>query len=452
MSARRLPVARLVAAALVAVITLLLTIVGAAGYVIRRDQEVARLQRLAIVQAHVFAVALELPVWNIDRPQIERQLDSLADAVQLQGVIVEAAGRTHARTRDAQWRWIPSDGRFDTTGLITVAQPIVFNGERIGSLRFYGTMRVIDQDMRRWLLSAVGGILAIDALLILSVYWILLRVVLRPLTDIERYAVDVSAGGSAATPPATSGPTRELESLRSSVETMVRLQESLRRSETMSAMGALVGGVAHEVRNPLFGMTAILDAYRDETSGPELAPLAAGLRQQVNRLTTLMRELLQFGRPVRIEPVPGSIAAVIGDVVDDRGDAARIAQVVLRGAVDPGVPRVAMDRERLCQVFENLVDNAIQHSPSGGTVTVTARPVSIAGRVWVECRVADEGPGFPADDLVRAFEPFFTRRAGGTGLGLSIVQRIVQEHSGTVFAENGLPGAVIVVRLPAWSE
>jgi signal transduction histidine kinase len=310
-------------------------------------------------------------------------------------------------------------------------------------------MRTIDQDMRRWLASMIVAILAIDLLLILSVYWVLWQTVLRPLTDIERYALDVNRGGSDAAPPATSGPTTELESLRIAVETMVRLQESLRRSEIMSAMGALVGGVAHEVRNPLFGMTAMLDAYRDEMKDPNLEPLVTGLRAQVSRLTSLTRELLQFGRPVRIEPVPGSIASVIVNAVAGRGDAARRAQVTLRTDLAEGLPPVAMDRERLCQVFENLIDNAILHSPGGGSVSVSARAVPLRGRTWIECRVADEGAGFAPDDLAHAFEPFFTRRPAGTGLGLSIVQRIVQEHSGSVFADNATTGAVLTVLLPA---
>jgi signal transduction histidine kinase len=100
-------------------------------------------------------------------------------------------------------------------------------------------------------------------------------------------------------------------------------------------------------------------------------------------------------------------------------------------------------------VFENLIDNAVQLSPAGGRVTVSAMPIEFAGRAWVECRVEDDGPGFADEELERAFEPFFSKRKGGTGLGLPIVQRIVEEHSGKIHVANRAGGgAVITMRLP----
>ena len=100
-------------------------------------------------------------------------------------------------------------------------------------------------------------------------------------------------------------------------------------------------------------------------------------------------------------------------------------------------------------MFENLIDNAIQHSPRGGKVQVTVRQVERSGRALVEARVEDGGSGFRPGDLERVFEPFFTRRDAGTGLGLSIVHRIIDEHSGTIEAANRPEGgAVITLKLP----
>jgi signal transduction histidine kinase len=107
-----------------------------------------------------------------------------------------------------------------------------------------------------------------------------------------------------------------------------------------------------------------------------------------------------------------------------------------------------MDRERLRQVFENVIDNALQHAPPVRTISIGAEEI-VQTRSWIECTVEDDGDGFQPADLVHVFEPFFTRREHGIGLGMSIVQRIVQEHSGRVSAGNRLEGgAIVTVRLP----
>jgi signal transduction histidine kinase len=108
-----------------------------------------------------------------------------------------------------------------------------------------------------------------------------------------------------------------------------------------------------------------------------------------------------------------------------------------------------MDPQRLVHAIENLITNATQHSSRERPVDVTLTVLEHA----VEITVADNGPGFQERDLAHIFEPFFTRRRGGTGLGLSIVQRIVDEHGGTVTAENSPQGgAVVRVRIPRYDE
>jgi PAS domain S-box-containing protein len=217
---------------------------------------------------------------------------------------------------------------------------------------------------------------------------------------------------------------------------IVELQESLRRSETMSAMGNLVAGVAHEVRNPLFGISATLDAYHEEMSKPGYAECGATLRQEVNRLIYLMQELLEYGKPGALSIERGSIEEVVARAIESRQQAARASGVGVVTGIDHGTPTLLMDQSRLRQVFENLIDNAMQHSDPGSEIQINSAVIEHAGRHWVECRVEDQGPGFAPEDFDRVFEPFFTMRDGGTGLGLSIVQRIVEEHSGKVFAAN----------------
>ena len=228
---------------------------------------------------------------------------------------------------------------------------------------------------------------------------------------------------------------------------IVELQESLRRNETMAAMGTIVAGVAHEVRNPLFGISATLDAYEEELRQPGVAPCAAALRTEVARLKHLMQELLDYGKPGMLTIDKGSVGEVLRNAIQNGG--ARHPAVRVITSIPQTLPPLLMDGARLQQVFENLIDNAAEHSPPQGVVTIRATVCEYAGRNWIECSVQDDGPGFDAESADRAFEPFFTKRQGGTGLGLSIVHRIVEEHSGKVLAGNAPGGgAMIRVRLP----
>jgi PAS domain S-box-containing protein len=227
------------------------------------------------------------------------------------------------------------------------------------------------------------------------------------------------------------------------------LQESLRRTETMSALGSLVAGVAHEVRNPLFAVSATVDAFEARFGAQEgYARYTQTLRQEVNRLSELMRELLEYGKPPRLELANAPVQPVIRRAVaacEALAGAGGVSVVV--EPTSEAAPSACIDVSRMQQVFQNLIENAIQHSPRGGTVTVRAA----AGEPgMVQVTVADRGPGIRDDDLPHVFEPFFTRRRGGTGLGLSIVQRIVEQHGGDISAENRPGGgALITVRLAA---
>lgn len=232
---------------------------------------------------------------------------------------------------------------------------------------------------------------------------------------------------------------------------IVRLQEKLHHGRTMAAMGSLVAGVAHEVRNPLFGISATLDAFEARFGQrPEYQQYVAVLRGELARLSHLMGDLLEYGKPTTLEFSEGPLSEVVAEAVLSARPLAEKAQVAVRNAVDGALPPVRMDRRRLLQVFENLLDNALRHSPPKSAVTVEAEPSRSDGEDWIDCRVRDEGQGFKPEDLPRVFEPFFTRRRGGTGLGLSIVQRIVEDHGGRIFAANRAEGgAVMTVRLPA---
>jgi signal transduction histidine kinase len=229
------------------------------------------------------------------------------------------------------------------------------------------------------------------------------------------------------------------------ISPMAELRRAVARSEAMGAMGELLAGVAHEVRNPLFAITALLDAWSLKPQAQE-GPFLPALRREVTRMRQLMEELLEYGRPFNPSLVVRDLQAVAAEAVSILAPAARDRGVTIHAEVS-GL--VQMDAARMLRVFLNLVQNALDHSPTGTAVDVLSEAFSEGAQPMVRITVRDRGPGFAEADLPRVFHPFFTRRPGGTGLGLPIVQRIVDEHGGTVSAGNHPGGgALIRVELP----
>ena len=232
------------------------------------------------------------------------------------------------------------------------------------------------------------------------------------------------------------------------------LEASLRQSEMMSLLGSLVAGVAHEVRNPLFGISSIIDAFETRFSDrTEYLRYTNVLRDEIGRLTVLMEELLEYGKPFRGELFLVPMEEMVNRSIRACLPAAEVAHVTLESSVEEGLPKIGMDRRRLSKVFVNLIENAIQHSPASSVVRVEARRVLDGNFDWVECAIKDSGSGILEQDIPKIFEPFFSKRRGGTGLGLAIAQRIMQEHGGKLIAGNNPEGgACMIARFPTPSE
>jgi PAS domain S-box-containing protein len=225
------------------------------------------------------------------------------------------------------------------------------------------------------------------------------------------------------------------------------MEDALRRSERMSAMGSLVAGVAHEVRNPLFGIAAALDAFEAEFGGgPDVAEYMTTLRNDVSRLSRLMNDLLDYGRPHPLQCHTQSIVPVLDEAVRICLPRARERRIELRPEIAATLPPVDIDADRILQVLKNVIENAIDFSAFGESVAIETRG---DGNGTLLCTITDHGPGFAPEDLKHLFEPFFTRRRGGSGLGLPIAQKIVSEHHGSIVASNREGGgAKVEIRLP----
>src|SRR3954470_14388858 len=288
MTRRKRSVAVIVAATLVTVTTLLFGVLATIEYVSGHRTEEERLRRGVNGQADELAAALALPVWNIDRAQIDKILDSQAQTPQVDAVVVEAAGKIQARVRDRAGRFVLSDGNVSPAGLFVAERAVTFSGERIGIVRLFATPRYIKQQLQASLMSMAMKTLAIDLLLIFAVYLVLWRAVVRPLTGIEKYAVAVSGGASDA--PVRLAPVfpKELASVQSSIEMMVRLLEE--RYTQLQESGERFHSIFDAVNDGIvindIATGAILDANAamcamfgytvEELRGIGIGPLRAG--------------------------------------------------------------------------------------------------------------------------------------------------------------------------------
>jgi PAS domain S-box-containing protein len=232
------------------------------------------------------------------------------------------------------------------------------------------------------------------------------------------------------------------------------LEASLRRSEMMSLLGSLVAGVAHEVRNPLFGISSILDAFETRFSErTEYQRYTNVLRDELARLNILMEELLEYGKPFQGDLFLASLDDVVTKSLRSCVPVAQIAKVKLVNNVTRNISSVLVDRRRLSKVFVNLIENAIQHSPQDATVVVEANEIFEGNQRWLDCAVKDAGKGITIEEIPNIFEPFFSKRRGGTGLGLAIAKKIMEEHGGKLIAGNNPEGgACMIARFPVPDE
>lgn len=588
MRSRRKPLAAIVAITLVSVTTLGLVLYSLVNYdtfAKQRRQDLDALMRLHIQE---LSVALALPVWNFDRAGIDRVMTAMAKPLSIYAISVTASGETHGVRRDANWNLVPWDGKNEPKDMLVTEAPILLSGNRLGIARLICTTRFLEEGLRNERIRIITSIAIFDVLLILCIYFLLYRMVVLPLVEIERYAVTVTAGGQGPPKQLPPGTASELVNLRRSLQSMIALldrryielqeevirrfeseerfraifdsvndaifihdidtgailavnarmcemfgyardeavrldigslssgvepytgergvelvrtlrsgnpqlfdwqcrhrdghlfwvemnlriatiggvqrvlavarditqrremEEALRRSEQMSMMGSLVAGVAHEVRNPLFGIAATIDAFEAEFGNRDGAEeYMTTLRNDVARLSRLMHDLLEYGRPQQVVRHVQSIEPVIAETIRICMPRAKERQIDLEPSVESPLPFVAIDADRMLVVLKNVVENAVELSHAGDAVAIRAR-AQHNGTSNVVFTIHDRGPGFRPEDLPHIFEPFFTRRKGGNGLGLAIVQKIVTEHGGTIVASNGMNGgATIEIRLPA---
>jgi PAS domain S-box-containing protein len=234
-----------------------------------------------------------------------------------------------------------------------------------------------------------------------------------------------------------------------------RMEEHIRRSDRLISVGVLAAGIAHEMRNPLTGISLLLDDLHDhiEDRGENREMIQRAL-QEIDRLENLITGLLDFAAPSK----PAQLAArPIQDVFQHLffliKKQCKNQNIRLIEHLEEALPRVKLDTERLLQALLNLLLNAIQAMPDGGEVRIRVNNVdaeeSMLSEPAIRIEVSDTGKGILPSDIPLIFDPFFSRNPAGHGLGLAIAHSIIQEHGGriSVFSEPGM-GATFWIDLP----
>lgn len=234
------------------------------------------------------------------------------------------------------------------------------------------------------------------------------------------------------------------------------LDEGSRRTERLAALGTVVQGLAHEIRNPLGGIKGAAQLLRTGLTDPDHVACVDVIVREVDRLNGLVEQLRTLGVPPRLELTAVNIHHVLSDVLLLQQQTPDWGTIELSLEFDPSLPAVPGDAAQLTQVFLNLVRNAVEALQGRGRLSVSTRletafhvRLSAGRRRYLTVVVADDGPGVPAESRDRLFSPFFTTKPRGTGLGLAACHRIVAEHGGTI-AHEPRPGggALFRVRLP----
>ena len=224
-----------------------------------------------------------------------------------------------------------------------------------------------------------------------------------------------------------------------------RMREEMIRMDRLASLGKLSACIAHEIRNPLTGITLLLDDLHDRPDcDPESREMMARALEEIERVEKLINALLNYASPPRSEFSEGEIKRVIEETLLFFRKACEKAGVTLVSTI-ADLPPFVFDQDKIRQMLLNLLRNSLVATDRGGAITVSA---GIEDTRMI-LKVSDTGQGIPEDDIPHIFEPFFTRSHGGTGLGLSITQRIVEEHQGVISVRSiEGEGTVFTVKLP----
>ncbi len=237
-----------------------------------------------------------------------------------------------------------------------------------------------------------------------------------------------------------------------------QLEERERLRDRLAALGEMAAAIAHEVKNPLAGIEVMAGLLRRRIpESPDAQALLNDIISEAKIANAIVLEVLEFVRPIRLQVERTSIAQVLHDAVTLAERHVNRGGVAVTMNIQEQLPLIQADHHQLCQLFSNLLINALEALGGNGMISISASQgvqyqEPAAGKLdpgaTVVVEIADDGPGIPPDILERVFNPFFTTKPQGSGLGLAIVRKIVDAHDGHIDLVSGSHGTRFRVTLP----
>jgi|SRR5690348_15978434 len=225
--------------------------------------------------------------------------------------------------------------------------------------------------------------------------------------------------------------------------------DRLAQRRRLEAIGEVSAGIAHELRNPLFGISSAAQLLRFRVrDDPVIERNVGRILREVERLNAVVSSLMEYARPAPLRLSPTDPDAVWHAVLAAKRGLLESKALVIHH--EPAHPRVTctLDAEQMTQVFVNVLANAVEAAPEGSDLALSSSTSSASG-AW-RCRLHNEGPPIPPEVLPRVFDLFFSTKPGGTGVGLALCQRIVEEHGGMIALESTADtGTNVTISLPA---
>ncbi|WAH37780.1 ATP-binding protein [Alicyclobacillus dauci] len=210
-------------------------------------------------------------------------------------------------------------------------------------------------------------------------------------------------------------------------------EELVRKSDKLATVGQLAAGVAHEIRNPLTSIKGFLKLIERDPAGSK--QYFSIVNSELSRIDLISSQLLVLAKPQVEKSVPVDVDAAIRDVAVLMKPQANLANVSIRTHSDDGMKYVLWDENQIRQVFMNIVKNALEATPVGGTVTLMTKSTGDEVQIVIE----DTGIGMTQETIKRLGEPFYTTKGNGTGLGLMVSHRMIDRHGGTIHYDS-IPG------------